>query len=117
MELLGEANNDHEKQQEHKRRGAHCQAHHLELCHHRLTAGALVPDVVLDVASRGRLRYQEKLEEEEKERDMVNQLIRLIRLIRQTGRIFLLSASTHYTTSQRTMSCSEMYVIKFYINA
>lgn len=54
VELLGEAHDDHEEQQEHQRRGAHRQAHHLELGHHRLAAGALVPDVVLDVASGGR---------------------------------------------------------------
>lgn len=51
MELLGEADDDHEEQQGHHSRGAHSQTHHLELGHHRLAAGALVPDVVLDVTS------------------------------------------------------------------
>lgn len=49
MELLGEADDDHEEQQHHQSRGAHGQTHHLELGHHRLAASALVPDVILDV--------------------------------------------------------------------
>lgn len=53
MELLGEADDDHEEQQDHQSRGAHRQTHHLELSHHRLAASALVPDVILDVASGG----------------------------------------------------------------
>lgn len=51
VELLGEADDDHEEQQHHQSRGAHGQTHHLELGHHRLAASALVPDVILDVAS------------------------------------------------------------------
>lgn len=54
VELLGEAHNDHEEQQDHQSRGAHGQAHHLELGHHRLAASTLVPDVILDVTSRKR---------------------------------------------------------------
>lgn len=52
VELLGEADDDHEEQQDHQSRGAHGQTHHLELGHHRLAAGTLVPDVILDVTSR-----------------------------------------------------------------
>lgn len=51
MELLGEAHDDHEEQQDHQSRGAHGQTHHLELSNHRLATGTLVPDVILDVAS------------------------------------------------------------------
>lgn len=51
VELLGEADDDHEEQQHHQSRGAHGQTHHLELGHHRLAASALVPDVILDVTS------------------------------------------------------------------
>lgn len=51
MELLGEAHDDHEEQQDYQSWGAHGQTHHLELSNHRLATGTLVPDVVLDVAS------------------------------------------------------------------
>lgn len=51
VELLGEAHDDHEEQQDHQSRGAHGQTHHLELSNHRLATGTLVPDVILDVAS------------------------------------------------------------------
>lgn len=54
VELLGEADDDHEEQQDHQSRGAHGQTRHLELGHHRLAASALVPDVVLDVTSAER---------------------------------------------------------------
>ena len=49
MELLGEADDDHEEQQEDESRGADGETHHLELRHHRLAASTFVPDVVLDV--------------------------------------------------------------------
>jgi hypothetical protein len=49
VELLGEADDDHEEQQEHEGRGPHPQTHHLELCHNGVAPGPLVPDVVLDV--------------------------------------------------------------------
>lgn len=51
MELLGKADNDHEEEQDHQSRGANNQTDDLELCHHRLTAGTLVPNVILDIAS------------------------------------------------------------------
>lgn len=51
VELLGEAHDDHEEQQDHQSRGAHGQTHHLELSNHRLATGTLVPDVILDVTS------------------------------------------------------------------
>lgn len=49
VELLGEADDDHEEQQDHQSRGAHGQTHHLELSDHRLTASTFMPDVILDV--------------------------------------------------------------------
>ena len=52
MELLGEADDDHEEQQDHQSRGAHGQTHHLELGHHRLAASSLVPDVILNITSK-----------------------------------------------------------------
>lgn len=51
VELLGEADDDHEEQQHHQSRGAHSQTHHLELSHHRLAATTFVPDVILDITS------------------------------------------------------------------
>lgn len=51
MEFFGEADDDHEEQQDHQGRGAHGEAHHLELSHHRLAARTFVPNVVLDIAS------------------------------------------------------------------
>ena len=59
MELLGEADDDHEEQQDDQSRGAHGQTHHLELGHHRLAASALVPDVILDVTSKRRQETRE----------------------------------------------------------
>ena len=74
VELLGEADDDHEEQQDHQGRGADGQTHHLELGHHRLAASALVPDVILDVASGGGGwggggRRKERGREGEKERN------------------------------------------------
>lgn len=63
VELLGEADDDHEEQQDNQSRGAHGQTHHLELGHHRLAAGTLVPDVILDITSEA-----EDIEERERER-------------------------------------------------
>lgn len=60
MELLGEADDDHEEQQDHQSRGAHGQTHHLELGHHRLAASTLVPDVILDVTSRKRQKREKR---------------------------------------------------------
>lgn len=60
MELLGEADDDHEEQQDHQSRGAHGQTHHLELSHHRLAASTLVPDVILDVTSRKRQKRENR---------------------------------------------------------
>lgn len=60
VELLGEADDDHEEQQDHQSRGAHSQTHHLELRHHGLAASTLVPDVILDITS-GRQREGEEI--------------------------------------------------------
>ena len=43
MQLLGEADDDHEEQQQHDCRGADGDAHHLELRDDRLASRALVP--------------------------------------------------------------------------
>lgn len=50
VQLLGKTNDDHEEQEHHESGGPDGDAHYLELRDDRLTAGTLVPHVVLDVA-------------------------------------------------------------------
>lgn len=70
VKLLGEADDDHEEQQHHEGRRPDGQTQHLELCHHRLTAGTLMPDVVLDITPAWRRRDErERREKERREKE------------------------------------------------